>query len=314
MRAKEAKTIPIADYLAMEGFKPDRKRMGGKELWYSSPLRSGDSNPSFKVNTEINAWYDHGMAEGGNLLDLVCHLRNATIKDALGILDSSGLRPGLHVDRNWSLNGSRSFATTTSEKSPAGEKEKSVPTHFEIKDVGPIRHPALLQYLDSRCISHAIAGRYLKQIRFSPHGSTGDFFALGWPSGNGFEARSAYFKGFVGQNKDISRVGLADGKSLSIFEGFFDFLAFLTHNKIDEFQNAAIIMNSTALKKRVLEEIELYSFSKVYLFLDNDEPGKQLSYFFEDDINEVPVKDSSTLYSKWKDYNEMTMSLATERD
>jgi hypothetical protein len=57
MRADQARTIPIDRYLDTQGIKPARTRMGGRELWYSSPLRQGDETPSFKIDTLKNLWY-----------------------------------------------------------------------------------------------------------------------------------------------------------------------------------------------------------------------------------------------------------------
>ena len=71
MRADQARTIPIDRYLYAQGVKPARARMGGCELWYSSPLRQGDKIPSFKIDTLKNLWYDHGLGRGGNIIDLV---------------------------------------------------------------------------------------------------------------------------------------------------------------------------------------------------------------------------------------------------
>jgi len=62
MRAKEAKNISISDYLGSEGHKPLKIRLGGRESWFSSPLRLGDSTPSFKVDNVLNLWFDHGLA------------------------------------------------------------------------------------------------------------------------------------------------------------------------------------------------------------------------------------------------------------
>jgi len=55
-----------------------------------------------------------------------------------------------------------------------------------------------------------IARTYLKEIRFKPRNQLRNYFAIGWPNGDGFEARSKLFKGFVGTTKDITRIGLAD--------------------------------------------------------------------------------------------------------
>ncbi len=128
MRAIDAKTIPIAEYLLREGLKPSKQRLGGKELWYCSPLRAGDSNPSFKVDTEYNIWYDHGLAAGGNILDLVCALQNATFKEALRILEQTGLYS--RVSSIYSND-----PTLISEQTPetiAVEKEKQSEVGFDI--------------------------------------------------------------------------------------------------------------------------------------------------------------------------------------
>ena len=91
MRAIEARKIPIVEYLTLEGIRYIRSRRDGGELWYSSPLRDGDSDPSFKVDTAKNLWFDFGLAKGGNVIDLVCALRNTTVSDALRLLEETGL-------------------------------------------------------------------------------------------------------------------------------------------------------------------------------------------------------------------------------
>ena len=65
MRADQARHIPISDYLERSGIKPAKVTRQGRELWYSSPIREGDDTPSFKVDTEKNLWFDHGLAAAG---------------------------------------------------------------------------------------------------------------------------------------------------------------------------------------------------------------------------------------------------------
>lgn len=55
MTIQEAKQIRIADYLQCLGYTPVKKQ--GNSLWYKSPLRE-ETEASFKVNTELNQWYD----------------------------------------------------------------------------------------------------------------------------------------------------------------------------------------------------------------------------------------------------------------
>ena len=49
------KRIPIEEFLARLGHSPVQRRTNA--LWYNSPFRD-EQEPSFKVNTERNLWYD----------------------------------------------------------------------------------------------------------------------------------------------------------------------------------------------------------------------------------------------------------------
>lgn len=67
MNIQEAKQIRIADYLQSLGYTPIKQQ--GSSLWYKSPLRE-ETDASFKVNTELNRWYDFGLGKGGNIIAL----------------------------------------------------------------------------------------------------------------------------------------------------------------------------------------------------------------------------------------------------
>ena len=58
MTIEEAKNIRLADYLHSLGYAPVKQQ--GVNLWYKSPFRE-ETEASFKVNTEINKWYDFGQ-------------------------------------------------------------------------------------------------------------------------------------------------------------------------------------------------------------------------------------------------------------
>ena len=213
MRAIEARTIAINHYLEANGIKPDRVRQSGRELWYHSPIRDGDNDPSFKVDTVKNLWFDHGIARGGNVIDLVCELQNVTVKEALAILEASGLHHAPHRDNLNMFGGALPTSSTPYNASggkkrfaPAGEKEKrdveaarQNEGHFQILKVGGIQHPALIEYLQERQIDLGIARQYLKEVHFKPADQLRQYFALGWPSGDGFDVRSReiYFEGLM---------------------------------------------------------------------------------------------------------------------
>ena len=71
MTINDAKQIKLADYLQSLGYTP--VKMQGKSLWYKSPLRN-ETDASFKVNTELNQWYDFGIGKGGNIIALAAEL------------------------------------------------------------------------------------------------------------------------------------------------------------------------------------------------------------------------------------------------
>ncbi len=71
MTIQEAKQIRIADYLQSLGYTPVKQQ--GNSLWYKSPLRE-ETEASFKVNTELNQWYDFGIDKGGNIIALTSEL------------------------------------------------------------------------------------------------------------------------------------------------------------------------------------------------------------------------------------------------
>ena len=60
MNIQEVKNIRIADYLQSLGYTPVKQQ--GNSLWYKSPLRE-EKDASFKVNTELNKWYDFGLGK-----------------------------------------------------------------------------------------------------------------------------------------------------------------------------------------------------------------------------------------------------------
>ncbi len=204
--------------------------MGGKELWYHSPLKADDSSPSFKVDDELNLWHDHGLARGGNILDLVCQIRNSNISEALAILDKSGLYNKGYQPYRYRNSFRINSQTQISKISSAVKKEKS--SHkMLLLEAKELTYNPLIQYLKIRCIDLDIARQYLKEIHFKPQDKLVEYFALGFAVGDSFEVRNKYFKGFVGTGKTISIINPKQSSTLLVFEGFMDFLSYLTYLK-----------------------------------------------------------------------------------
>jgi len=304
MRADQAKTIPVDSYLESQGVTPRNARKGGRELWYISPIRSTDKNPSFKVDTILNCWYDYGVDLGGNTLDLAIKMLNdSTVSQALHHLDRTGLySPYRNHSPARPLKRSSTLGTTKNSKTaPKTKRENQA---LELLKSQDLTHPALLQYLEQRGIDLDTAHAYASQIDFKHPLSGSTYFALGFPSGDGYEARNALFKGFVGMKKDITVLQHPDSSLLLVFEGFMDFLTYLTIKKLKAHPATTIILNSGNMKARALPYLQDIRFSKIQLFLDNDPVGESTVSFFSNAVEGDHLEDMRGHYPNCSDLNE----------
>ena len=130
MNIEDVKQIPIADYLHSLGYSPVKQQ--GNGLWYKSPLRE-EHEPSFKVNTDRNLWYDFGAGKGGNIIALAKELY---CSDSLPYLLNRIAEQTPHV-------------RPVSFSFPQRRTEPSF-QHLEVRD---LTHPALLRYLEGRGIN-----------------------------------------------------------------------------------------------------------------------------------------------------------------
>jgi hypothetical protein len=286
MRANDARKIPIHLCLQRAGIVPAKVTQNGRQVWYSSPLREGDTSPSFKVDTVLNLRYDHGLWRGGNVIDLVIELRRVSVREALAILEA----------------GSPATPSAARPLSPVFNTPASAP--MEVLSVEAVSHQALIQYLEGRAINVATARRYLKQVRYRRQWDKRVYFALGFPSWTGFDARSPVFKGFIGTGKDVSIHGPTDTSTIAVFEGPYDFLTWLTLHEMGEPDCAVIVLHSVALKRRALELIQARPFSEVLFFLDHDPAGQEATTFFQAGLSQMHVVDCSANYAGYKDLNE----------
>lgn len=134
MNIEDVKQIPIADYLHSLGYSPVKQQ--GNGLWYKSPLRE-EHEPSFKVNTDRNLWYDFGAGKGGNIIALAKELY---CSDSLPYLLNRIAEQTPHV-------------RPVSFSFPQRRTEPSF-QHLEVRD---LIHPALLRYLQGRGINVELA-------------------------------------------------------------------------------------------------------------------------------------------------------------
>ena len=308
MRTQEANTIHCNDYLKKIGAKFSRSQNGtnGKEYVYHTPTRN-DLKPSLCVNLERNIWSDVPAGEGGRLIELVCYTNNLyrdNVKAALAILDqlfpeyrgrsSKAVRstPNNIVDSVLSLP----ISTPTSLK----EKERGL----KIELVREIYKYPLKNYLSERKIPLEVAKKYLKEIEYTDKlGRT--FYALAWKCGKTYGLRSKFFKGFAGKGIDISIYG-SQSDEVYLFEGIFDYLAYLAQNKRTALPVTAIVMNSVVLRSKLLDWLKNNpEVQRINCYLDNDQSGTSCFLNLRESLPaKIEIQDCSQLYAKFKDYAE----------
>ena len=281
MNIDQIKKIKLQEFLATIDCKPVKQY--GVNLMYLSPLRT-EKHASFKVNTELNLWYDFGISRGGNIIDLAELLYNS--------LDVSYLIR--QIERN-----APSCVSVSLPKAKPNTPQNS----FENIQVLSITHPALIKYLGERCIDIEIARTVCKELHFDTRGK--HYFGIGFPNiAGGYEIRNPFFKGGI-TPKDISLFHNEESKqSCFVFEGFIDFLSFMMLQRKENDglkRQDYLVLNSVSNIQKALEPLSHYE--NVQCFLDNDEAGRNAYLRLSKEFGNL-VTDASTLYSGFKDLNE----------
>ena len=286
----DLKNISIRDFLARWGILPKYEHNGYG--MYLSPLRD-ERTPSFKVDYVQNLWYDFGLGEGGTLLTLVMRLERCDSREAVRRLQ----------------NGEKGNAGVASlslgiYKRPAIERfspvvrPATVPTLRILSDA-PLRHPALVGYLASRGIVPSVAAAFCREVRYEVQGHA--FFAVGFRNdAGGWELRSARFKG----GSSPKHITTFDNRSDTViaFEGFMDFLAYLSLKHPERLRINAAVLNSVVNLPKAVPFLGRHQM--IHAFFDNDEAGRKAT---ADLIRLCPrneVIDQRHFYSGHKDVND----------
>lgn len=309
---EQAKKIDLVDYLSALGHQA--KKVSGFNYWYLSPLRE-EKTPSFKVDRRQNLWYDHGLGKGGTIIDFGLLYFKCPVGEFLQKLIShfSFHQPPLNyfgLDLKPVAAGTQNNQLDTTQSSSLKSKsdaEKSGESSLKIHSVLSITSLQLQRYLHTRNIPLSLARQWLKEVEFCIEERR--YTTLGFLNASGgYELRSAGFKG-SSTPKDVTR--LERGKeNLTVFEGFFDFLSFLSFCKQGELLSGSfLVLNSLSFIEKSLSY--LASFKSVSLFLDRDAPGRKQT----ESLLALSSKnrDESSLYSGYKDLNEWICSIGKMR-
>ena len=271
-------TVRIADYLGLTEEKE-------KDFFIQSPFRA-EKTPSFKINPKLNTWYDFGIGEGGTILDLIMKLENKDTKEAVKRLRE--LAGDTTSNNNFSFSPQHNLNTNE-----ANITQKII--DYKIK---PLNNKALINYLKSRKISLQASKQHLKEIYYKVNDK--NYFGLAFSNNSGgFEIRNKYFKGCAG-TKDITTIQAGEKRKneVVVFEGFMDFLSYLTIKSSTN--KDFIILNSVSLVDKSIQIIKQYEIIK--LALDNDNAGDIATKKI---IEHIPkATDVRKFYKNYKDLNE----------
>ena len=285
----DLKNISIRQFLARRGIQPKYERNGYG--MYLSPLRE-ERTPSFKVDYVRNLWYDFGLGEGGTLRTLVMRLERCDSREAIRRLQNgekgdtgiASLSPG--IGEPLGVGGVSPVVCSA-----------TVPTLCILSDAS-LRHPALVGYLASRGIVPSVAA-FCREVRYEVNGCA--FFAVGFRNdAGGWELRSARFKG----GSSPKHITTIDNRSDTViaFEGFMDFLAYLSLKHPERLRIDAAVLNSVVNLPKAVPFLSRHPV--IHTFFDNDEAGRKAT---ADLIRLCPrneVIDQSSFYSGHKDVND----------
>lgn len=288
----ELRRVSIAEVMSLLGKRTDHERGS----MYYSPFRE-ENTPSFHIGPGGDTWYDFGMNEGGGLVDFVIRMLNCSRSEAYDFLASAG---GTFIPGGIDIKSS--------------SKKASAKHAVSVIKASKNFHWQLLQYARQRGISEEVLRHYCDDITYAVDGCPGRaFFAIGFRNNSG---------GYVLRSKDYkmctssaSTTLSPDGRQTSevssskalVFEGFMDFLSYVTLRGGGEPGYDICVLNSVANLDRNIGWLSAHS--SIGAYLDNDRAGRDACRSMFDCVSaaggDVCMFDLSTLYSGYKDLNEM---------
>ena len=291
------KRYSIVEYLERKGIRPVRKT--STYVMYRSPLRE-ETHPSFKVDTEKNLWIDYAEGRGGSIIDLCIRLEGCTLSEAICRLGQNALEHTAYC----SCSSKRETSI-----SPNQRKDITASGTRRLTSISDTLPPHLQEYLKKeRCIDLEKATPFLKCISYEVRERR--YEAIGFAnSSGGYELRDNHlFKGTIAP-KDITPIFEDKAQPVCLFEGFMDFLSFLSMK--GEVTNQCLVMNSVSNVVRSIHYLNKRNITSVRAFLDNDDAGRKAVQEF---VNTgFKVEDMAVYYRDFKDLNEFHVSRVREQ-
>lgn len=301
---KQLHSISIIEIMAHYGKRLDHTRSG----LYFSPFRE-ETNPSFHINEKQNSWYDYGTGEGGSLFDFVCKFANITRRDVYDWLASF---------RNMVPESEYKAVILPILQRP----QQSSKIIIDSASHNFTRYK-LIEYAESRAVSKEILTKYCEEIIYHVNSMPDkQYYAIGFKNNSGgYVLRSSISKKC--SSSDITTLNpkgevteQTTGNKVLIFEGFMDFLSWMTDIKQLTPDYDCCILNSVTNINKALPWI--LKHTNIAVFMDNDQAGKDtlqkiMDGVIENAMDDVCVYDMSKFYEDYNDLNEKLMATRSEQ-
>lgn len=263
---EELRQTSIIDFLENQGFMPIKRASSRGEMQYLSPMRT-ETKPSFSVNAAKNVWYDYGTGEGGDIFELVKKMWNVDFHKAKEILREKTYKRIFY----------RPVDTFHERQSP-----------FTDITVLPLEDKYYLDYCAKRCINLDVAKAECMQISYRMNGYMQT--AIGFKNDKGgWELRNPVSK--ICTCKALSTRKKKEGnKTICVFEGFFDYLSFLTmmeHDTRDKYDY--VVLNSVSMASKAIPILKEYK--EVRCYFDNDAAGRNAFEIVRSEVNAVSLSE-----------------------
>ena len=292
MNILQIKQIAIVDFLLAIGIRPTKETT--VSAWYHAPYRE-DEDPSFKVNKNRNIWYDFATAKSGDIIDLaVLVYRTQNISKVLKMIEQATPAVPLKV---------RTFVPQSQPSVSDGKQSQA--SAFQNLRMQTLASIPLLSYLSKRGIDMEIACQECREAHYTCHGKS--YYAIAFPNeAGGYEIRNPYYKGCIAP-KAVSLATQGQTDSVCLFEGFMDYLSFLTLQKQERLSVPCygadlLVLNSVNNLSKALTRLKVYK--QIYCYLDNDDAGRRVVDMLRELKGDV-VHDMMEAYPLYKDLNDI---------
>ena len=181
----------------------------------------------------------------------------------------------------------------------------------------------LVEYAEARAVSRQVLERFCEEILYHIDSYPDkQYYAIGFKNNDGgYVLRSSLTKKCTSSAMTtLSPEGVitdqVSGSKVLVFEGFMDFLSWLSNVQQDTPEYDCCILNSVSNIDKALPWITAHN--NIAAFMDNDEAGrKTLQKIIEnvpDDAGQVCVYDMAKLYEDYNDLNEKLSDELSSKD